>query len=84
MFGMSNQEEGKKEDDFLFDIEESVKKDPNKAKEMQEHALGLLREIKQKMDAGVSKDELPTYQKLIMGYMAYAKIVAAMSVKVKK
>lgn len=83
--GKSGDKEGpKKPGDFLFDIEEEIKKDPEKLKELNEKVAGKLQKYKTILNEGVKPEDGSYLKALIEGYTAMAKILAAVSMKITK
>jgi hypothetical protein len=83
--GKGSEKEGpKKPSDFLFDIEEEIKKDPKKLEELNKKVSEKLQEYKKVLNAGIKPEEASTLKDLIEGYTAMAKILAVIGINTKK
>lgn len=85
MFGLDDdKKKGKETEEFFFDLEQDIKDNPEKLKELQSNILDKLKELKEALKEGVDPKALPTYQKIMQGYLSASQIISAIGVKSKE
>lgn len=80
MFGLEDQKKKKKEDESVFDLENTLK---NKAKnaEIKKAVEGKIQKIKEILRGGEEKEEFDLFGVLLHGYTSVIKVMARFNAK---
>ena len=75
MFGLEKEEKKKK---FDFDLEEEIKKDPNRGKDLLQKAEKRIEELKKKLREGTQEEEYEQLGILLHAYSALKRVLKRM------
>lgn len=79
MFGLGDSK-GKKEPEFIFDLERDVK-DPHAGRKLKEKVVQRIKEVKDLLRSGHEKERFDQFGLLLQGYTALQKVMARVSKK---
>jgi len=75
VFGLQGQEEKKRGEQFIFELEKELQ-ESKKHKEIKQHVEGRIEEIKKILRAGENKQDFETFGLILHGYTALLKVIA--------
>ncbi len=80
MFGLENQKKRKKGEEFVFDLEQSVKQTA-KYSELLQHIERRIQQIKECLRHGENQEVFDKYGRVLHGYTSLMKVLARAAIK---